>query len=367
MELVATSMSEIELPEHNFLNDPSKDLTPEGLNRLAKDKAIYSIDMMSDILHEPPNTIPEFTKSGSLQRFDDRYINWVEQLDRYLNLLHNGKKVKFEFLMDMSREILQTYQKVPFYLLNLINKRVAGDQDLFIAYHSINVAILSIAVGIQAEYGTSQLLELTIAALLHDVGHKRSEKRVMVDEYLEFDALEQFDNHAVEGLALLKNLTKVPVTTAFAVFHHHEFHDGGGRINNTPSNEIHDFVSIIQIANQFETRCRFHTPNKSIHFLIQDGKIALYHKRFFSIFISTLSIFPIGSWVITDRNEVCKVVGSRTGSIQNPILASIFIIQQGKIESLAHKEFYNTNPHNQVKITKTFRNEQLETKMMLGF
>ncbi|MGL1903802.1 MAG: HD domain-containing protein [Fibrobacterales bacterium] len=367
MELIATTMSEIVLPDHSFIQSPTTELTPEGLNRLAKDSSIFVVDMMSDILHEPPETHPEFTPTSSLQRFDDRYINWVEQLDRYLNLLHNGKKVKFELLMDMSKEILQTYQKAPFYLLNLVNKRVAGDHDLFIAYHSINVAILSMAVGVQAEYGTSQLLELTIAALLHDVGHKRSEKRVMVDEYLEFDALEKFDNHAIEGLALLKNLTKVPITAAFAVYHHHEFHDGNGRLNNTPSNEIHDFVSIIQIANQFESRCRFHTPNKSIHFLIQDGKIGLYHKRFFSIFISTLSIFPIGSWVITDRNEVCKVVGARTGSIQNPILASIFIIQQGKIEPLAHKTFYNTHPHNHVKITKTFRNEQLETKMMLGF
>lgn len=367
MEGIATCVNDIQIPIKRFIQNKKNELTSEYMYSLTENSSLLEVDMMSDIIHEPPTTEFKFRSETVLEYYNDRYIDWVENTDRVLNQLKNNKKAHFNDLLNITKDILTCYTNAPFYILNLTNRRVPAESDLYIAYHSVNVAILSIAVGIQAEYGSYQIIELGIGALLHDLGHKKSNQELMTEEYLDDDEREAYNTHVTTGIHLLKNLTHIPITTALIILQHHEYYDGSGRINQTPPERIHDFSSIIHIVDTFESRCRFHSPNLSLTFFIKDSKLGIFNKKFLSTFVTTLSLFPIGTFVLTEKSEIGKVIGTRRGTLQNPIIVTIFSIENGSLKPLKEKRLFNTTQDNQVKIIKTFNNAQLNRKISLGF
>ncbi len=367
MEGIATCVHDIQIPKKRFIQNKKLELTSEYIHGLTEKSSLMEVDMMSDIIHEPPTTKFKFRSETVLEYYNDRYIDWVENTDRILNQLKSNKKVHFNDLLNITKDILTCYTNAPFYLLNLTNRRVPAESDLYLAYHSVNVAILAMAVGIQAEYGSSQIIELGIGALLHDLGHKKTNKELMIEEYLDNDEQEVYNTHVTTGIHLLKSLTHIPFTTALIILQHHEYFDGSGKTNQTPPERIHDFSSIIHIVDTFESRCRFHSPNLSLTFFIKDSKLGLFNKKFLPTFISTLSLFPIGTYVLTEKNEIGKVIGTRRGTLQNPIIVTIFSITKGTLKALPKKRLYNTNQNDQVKIIKTFNNDQLNRKISLGF
>jgi HD-GYP domain-containing protein (c-di-GMP phosphodiesterase class II) len=114
-------------------------------------------------------------------------------------------------------------------LLGLTNLRC---HDQYTHNHSVNVALLSMALGNRAGYPKVELADLGLAALFHDVG-KCAISLDVLNKPGEFskDEWEIMRTHPTEGvltLIQLRGLANVPARMAAASFEHHMNYDFSG-------------------------------------------------------------------------------------------------------------------------------------------
>src|SRR5205823_8526715 len=104
--------------------------------------------------------------------------------------------------------------------------------DEYTQNHSVNVALLSMALGNRAGYSKMELADLGLAALFHDVG-KCAIPLVVLNKPGNFspgewDVMRTHPSEGVLSLVSLRGLTGVPRRMAAAAFEHHLAFDGSG-------------------------------------------------------------------------------------------------------------------------------------------
>lgn len=125
--------------------------------------------------------------------------------------------------------------------------------DEYTFVHTINVAILSTALGEALGYQGRVAHELNMAALLHDVG-----KRLIPKELLEKNARftdEEYrlvQEHPVTGARLLLVTPGVPPLAPIVAYEHHVRADGSGYPKIPPGWKLNLASRIVQIADVFD-------------------------------------------------------------------------------------------------------------------
>ena len=125
--------------------------------------------------------------------------------------------------------------------------------DEYTFVHTINVAILSISLAEALGLQDNVVYELSIGALLHDVG-----KQVVPKELLNKKGLftpeerKMMETHPIEGARMLINTPGVPEIAAIVAYEHHIRADGGG-YPRVPSHWKQNLASrIVQLADVFD-------------------------------------------------------------------------------------------------------------------
>ncbi|WP_040949603.1 HD-GYP domain-containing protein [Gorillibacterium massiliense] len=198
-------------------------------------------------------------------------------------------------------------------LLQLSDIR-SKDNEMFV--HALNVATMSALVGINMGYNQAQLKELTIGALLHDIGKaERITEDSMTDPKL---------HHAWRGFELLKTKREFSLLIAHIAFQHHETPDGLGVPRQLADEQIHEYAKIVAVANTFDNLL-----------FGEDGKRVLPHnatERMMALagtkldrevliqFLRIVSIYPTGTSVRLSTKESGVIVGQHRGLPGRPIV-----------------------------------------------
>ncbi len=125
-------------------------------------------------------------------------------------------------------------------------------RDPYTLGHSTRVAKLSLEIGEMLGFSHSELEELEIASLFHDVGKLKTPDYVLLKEG-PLNPLEhrEMTDHTEQGAAILsraKSLQKyIP-----AVRHHHEWYNGEGYPDGLRGNDIPLHAAIISVADAFD-------------------------------------------------------------------------------------------------------------------
>jgi putative nucleotidyltransferase with HDIG domain len=125
--------------------------------------------------------------------------------------------------------------------------------DEYTFVHTINVAILSISLGEAVGLNDNAVYELSIGALLHDVGKQAVPKRILNKNGL-FTAEERqlMETHPIVGARMLINTPGVPELASIIAYEHHIRADGGG-YPRVPSHWRLNLASrIVQLADVFD-------------------------------------------------------------------------------------------------------------------
>lgn len=120
--------------------------------------------------------------------------------------------------------------------------------------HSRRVAVLTKKIASTFQFTPNELLQLEIAALLHDFG-KLSMKREHIDkeyEDLGFEVKEVWEKHAGLSAKFAKEVFGEDSKITEAILHHHEHFDGSGRPRRLRGENIPLFSRIIAIADGFD-------------------------------------------------------------------------------------------------------------------
>ena len=189
-------------------------------------------------------------------------------------------------------------------LLGLTNLRC---HDQYTHNHSVNVALLSMALGNRAGYPKVELADLGLAALFHDVG-KCAISLDILNKPGEFtkDEWDIMRSHPTEGvltLVRLRGLSNVPGRMAAASFEHHMNYDYSGYPKLKVSWTQTLASRIVTIADCYDamtsSRVYRREPMSPSNVLkIMFGKSGqAFDPVLLKLFVNCVGIVPIGSLV----------------------------------------------------------------------
>lgn len=210
-------------------------------------------------------------------------------------------------------------------LLQLTDIRT-HDNDQFM--HALNVCTMSVLIGIQFGLNQSQLKDLAIGALLHDIGK--------VGQPSDQPESNNRDHHTWRGFEALKK--DFSLLVAHTALQHHETIDGQGVPRALDGESIHPYAKIVAVANTFDNMLYHRDPNqrKLPHEAAEDLMALAGVKLDLEVvqhFLKTVSIYPTGISVRLSTRETGVVVGQHRGLPGRPIVRVVSKDADGYIDS----------------------------------
>ncbi|MCK4528604.1 HD domain-containing protein [candidate division WOR-3 bacterium] len=202
----------------------------------------------------------------------------------------------------MVRRFYDLVEKDEGYLLALTTIKNIGSYTL---NHSVNVCILSLAMGITLGLSKKDLLELGIAALFHDLGKiDIPEDILQKPEHLtdqEFEKLKKHPYLSAERILLLKRMDEIPIFAVRGILEHHIDFGGGGYPNlDVKSPSL--FARIIRIVDSYDamTTSRSYqapvSPFDAIKYIVSSSD--KYDPSLVKVFLDMMGIYPPGTVVL---------------------------------------------------------------------
>ena len=207
--------------------------------------------------------------------------------------------------------------------------------DEYTYNHSVNVSILSIAMGQRLGYSRRELSDLGMAALFHDIG-KIDMPIDLLNKPSDFTAEEWqiIRKHPVYGvrtLLKLRGLQERAIKMVMVSFEHHLNYDLSGYPKLLSPRRISLFGRIASITDCYDalTSSRVYNrnpfiPDRALFFMMKKSGTA-FDPVLLKLFINVVGIYPVGTLVMLNTNELGLVVkaGTNPHSIQRPVIKLI--------------------------------------------
>ena len=197
--------------------------------------------------------------------------------------------------------------------------------DQYTHNHSVNVSLLSMALGNRTGYPKVDLADLGLAALFHDVG-KCAISLDVLNKPGEFTK-EEWDimrTHPTEGVLTLiqsRGLSNVPARMAAAAFEHHMNYDFSGYPKLALPWTQSLSSRIVTIADCYDamTSSRVYrrepmSPSKVLNMMFSKSGQA-FDALLLKLFVNCVGIIPIGSLVMLQTNELAVVLKPATDKV----------------------------------------------------
>ncbi len=139
----------------------------------------------------------------------------------------------------------------------LIGFTAARNYEHYHFFHSVNVAILAVALGNRLGMDRVQLRNLALAALFHDIG-KLEIPLSILDKKTEFSAGERelIERHPLDGIKVFLRflgLNEASILSMLVAYEHHMKLDLSGYPKTSGSRRLNVFSRIVSIADDFDS------------------------------------------------------------------------------------------------------------------
>jgi len=188
--------------------------------------------------------------------------------------------------------------------------------DDYTYYHSVNVAIVSIILGVAMNLSRQSLYKLGLGALLHDMGKIFVEKEILdKNGRLSDEEFEKVKVHCLKGHEYLKKEYEIPSECCMIVLTHHEKYDGSGYPFGLADKKIPSFGKITAIADVFDALTsdrpyrKALPPSEAVEYIL-GGSGTHFDPSVVEAFLQKISVYPIGTAVILSNGQTGTVVGN---------------------------------------------------------
>ena len=245
------------------------------------------------------------------------YFHAVSYTKGVINKIKDGEKVNIKkakrIVETMVDQILEE-EKL------LLGMTVIKDYDEYTYHHSVNVSILSIALGQRLGLSKKTLTELGLVALFHDIGKVEIPNEVLnkATNFTE-DEWKLIKRHPVWGvkaLLRLRGLDNISMRSAIVAFEHHMNFDLSGYPKVRKYPELDFYSKIVSLVDQYDamTSSRVYSriplaPDKALSVMMERAGSQL-DPLLFKFFINMVGVFPIGTLVMLDTKELGLVYES---------------------------------------------------------
>jgi len=232
--------------------------------------------------------------------------------DGYLDMTAITEKVK---------TVIQMIKDFRSYILRLPDLKANGIDYLFT--HSARAVIISLTIGESLKLPNFRLIELGIAAMLHEIGMMKIPKQVF-DKSTKLSENEKklISTHPSLGLKMLQEYSKenanpLAQDILMGVWQHHERSNGSGYPQGLSGESITQFGKIIAVACSYDAQISNRPFRSGIDgftsmMTMLREMSSLYDEKVISALINSISLFPLGNYVRLKNGAIGIVVNIGT-------------------------------------------------------
>lgn len=203
------------------------------------------------------------------------------------------KRLDITSTIENAKSIVETICNNCHNIFDTIDIRNNND---YLFKHSIMVAEFSIAIGMKLNLKQQELVNLTISALLHDIG-KLCINKEMLDKIKinDKELMYQEKFHPFYAYSLLSKMPEISATTKSAILFHHKNENGTGFPENIKVPD-HIFYKILHVADAYDNLISSKNgmnPSDALEYLYANSG-TLFNVDVVNAFKSCIPIYPRG-------------------------------------------------------------------------
>lgn len=277
-------------------------LTDVYINRimLLKYNGVYIEDDLSKDI-EVVNVISDELKQKTVKGIKDIFVQ--ETLNE-----SKGKQAKvdnFQNTKMLVENIVDEILNSNNLMINMVDLKVF---DEYTYYHSVNVTVLSIVLGVGLRLSKEELYKLGLGALLHDIGKVFIPVEILnKPAKLTSEEFEVMKTHSEVGYRHVKDNYDVPLKSYIGILQHHERHDGKGYPEGKTGEQISLFGKIISICDVYDALTsdrpyrKGMIPSEAMEY-VMGGSSIIFDSDLVKVFMKKVAPYPVGMCVRLSNN-----------------------------------------------------------------
>jgi HD-GYP domain-containing protein (c-di-GMP phosphodiesterase class II) len=208
----------------------------------------------------------------------------VKFLKESFHKLANNQEIdlhKLKLLVTLKIDEMEIFSQT------LLNNIFAAEDYDFLHRHSVNVMVLALAIARKLEFKKNWQAEISIAALLHDVGMAKISRDYYINsKKFQFEEYFEIFKHPILGIDYLTLglQSRFGGLISLAVYQHHERLDGSGYPKGRKGKGISEYARIIGICDVFDAMTsdrpwrKKNSPMEAFRFLADNAEILFDRK-----------------------------------------------------------------------------------------
>jgi HD-GYP domain-containing protein (c-di-GMP phosphodiesterase class II) len=256
------------------------------------------------------------------EKFVKEFQTYVEGVFTKVSI---NKDIYFKDIAEKIKTVCDIIKEDRRFLFRAEKMAVPQDESNYLAWHTVKSTIIAIIIGYQLKLPIHRLMELGVAAMLHEVGMIKLPQQIYINKRaLSPQEKKAILTHPILSYNVLKTLD-FPLTICVAALEHHERENGAGYPQKLTGDKISLYAKIIAVACSYEalTSIRPHKEAKDgytgmIDLLKNEGK--QYDDTIVRALVFSLSIYPIGLYVLLSNGKRGQVVDVNPENPRFPIV-----------------------------------------------
>ena len=265
------------------------------------------------------------------------YTALLEECNQVLEQVRQLEPLSIRHLMDLTARLVRLLPDQPdaFRHLALDTKC-----SFSLASHGVNVAILTVHLGLELGIRNDRLEAMALAGLLNDIGMATLADVAQTPSLLGPWQLTRIREHPWLAERILARCADVPDSVREFVLHEHERVDGSGYPQRLAGEKISEDAQLIGLIDVYEalTHDRPHRKallsSEALRSILQDHRSA-FGRQLLRGLLEIVPIYPVGSWVELNGGRLAKVVDADKRRRLSP---TICILTDEKGALLAHPQ-----------------------------
>lgn len=229
-------------------------------------------------------------------------------------------------LEEVAQQLLESHRRVA----NALYWALVTRRDVpFLVRRALGCAVNALALGCFMAMDDDELIDLTIGALLLDIGKIKVPVPLLAKaRRLSEDEAKIVRRHVEQGCKLLDSVRGLSARSLEMVRQHHERIDGSGYPQGLSGDEISLFGKIAGIVDTYDAQClkRWYARSVSAHDALRalnDDRGRRFDADLVDKFICAIGVFPTGTWVLLVNGYVGLVCLQSPNEPMNPQVALV--------------------------------------------
>lgn len=230
------------------------------------------------------------------------WMDAIEVVQKAYEQIRNNQPIN---VIELQRSVAKMIQEVSKRKTIFLIPSSAVTEELKPYAHAVNVTLLAILTAKKLHYTQSQLRDLGMGTLLHDIGKA---------------ATDQQEEHPLKGFEMIKKHREISLLSAHIAYQHHELRNGQGYPRRLSGEEILEFPQICAVADLYENliSSRKSLPHEALEWIMTKHEIE-YKGKIIEAFINSVPAYLPGTKVVLSNDKKGIVTGIKS-HLHRPIV-----------------------------------------------